>query len=54
MYGRHDWICPVALAERLHAGIPKSRLVVFEESGHMPWLEEPETFAAELIQFLEG
>ena len=54
MYGRHDWICPIALAERLHAGIPRSRLVVFEESGHIPWLEEPERFAAELIQFLEG
>jgi proline-specific peptidase len=54
MYGRHDWICPIALAERLHAGIPKSRLVVFEESGHMPWLEEPEAFAAELTQFLEA
>ncbi|HEY4049117.1 MAG TPA: alpha/beta hydrolase [Acidobacteriaceae bacterium] len=54
MSGRHDWICPIALAERLHAGIPKSRLVVFEESGHMPWLEEPKAFAAELTQFLEA
>jgi pimeloyl-ACP methyl ester carboxylesterase len=51
--GRHDWICPVAVAERLHEGIPNSRLVVFEESGHMPWLEEPATCAAELVQFLE-
>jgi len=52
--GRHDWICPVAVAERLHQDIPNSRLVVFEESGHMPWLEEPATFAAEVIQFLEA
>ncbi len=51
--GRHDWICPVAVAERLHQGIANSRLVVFEESGHMPWLEEPAAFSAELIQFLE-
>jgi proline iminopeptidase len=51
--GRHDWICPVAVAERLHQGIPNSRLVVFEESGHMPWLEEPAAFSAEVIQFLE-
>ncbi|MBN3848863.1 MULTISPECIES: alpha/beta hydrolase [Burkholderiaceae] len=53
MVGRHDWICPVPVAERLHAGIGNARLVMFEESGHMPWIEEPEKFAAELIQFLE-
>jgi proline iminopeptidase len=52
--GRHDWICPLAVAERLHAGIPNSRLLVFEESGHMPWLEEPARFAAEVTQFLEA
>ncbi|TCK32508.1 pimeloyl-ACP methyl ester carboxylesterase [Paraburkholderia sp. BL8N3] len=53
MVGRHDWICPVPVAERLHAGIDNSRLVMFEESGHMPWIEEPEKFEAELIRFLE-
>ena len=53
MEGRHDWICPVPIAERLHAGIGNARMVMFEESGHMPWIEEPEKFAAELIQFLE-
>jgi pimeloyl-ACP methyl ester carboxylesterase len=52
--GRHDWICPLAVAERLHAGIPKNRLVVFEESGHMPWLEEPEKFNTELVKFLHA
>jgi pimeloyl-ACP methyl ester carboxylesterase len=54
MSGRHDWICPVPVAERLHAGICNSRLVMFEESGHFPWVEEPEKFAAELTRFLEG
>jgi proline iminopeptidase len=52
--GRHDWICPLTVAERLHEGISKSRLLVFEESGHMPWLEEPARFAAEVTQFLEA
>jgi hypothetical protein len=28
--------------------------VMFEESGHMPWIEEPHKFAVELIQFLEN
>jgi pimeloyl-ACP methyl ester carboxylesterase len=53
MVGRHDWICPTTVAKRLHAGIGNARLVMFEESGHMPWIEEPEKFAAELIRFLE-
>jgi proline iminopeptidase len=52
MVGRHDYICPVALSERLHEGIPESRLVIFEESGHLPWLEEPNAFFAELERFL--
>jgi pimeloyl-ACP methyl ester carboxylesterase len=52
MVGRHDYICPVALSERLHKGIPESRLVIFEESGHLPWLEEPNAFFSELERFL--
>jgi len=52
MVGRHDYICPVALSERLHEGIPESSLVIFEESGHLPWLEEPKAFFAELKRFL--
>jgi proline iminopeptidase len=52
MAGRHDYICPVALSQRLREGIPESRLVIFEESGHLPWLEEPNAFFAELERFL--
>jgi proline iminopeptidase len=52
MVGRHDYICPVALSERLHEGIPESSLVIFEESGHLPWLEESNAFFAELERFL--
>jgi proline iminopeptidase len=53
MVGRHDWLCPVSVAERLHAGIGDARLVIFEESGHFPWIEEPEKFKRELLRFLE-
>jgi proline iminopeptidase len=52
MVGRHDYICPVALSDRLHEGIPESSLVIFEESGHLPWLEESNAFFAELERFL--
>ncbi len=52
MVGREDFICPVTLSERLHEGIPQSQLVIFEKSGHLPWMEEPITFFAELERFL--
>jgi pimeloyl-ACP methyl ester carboxylesterase len=50
--GREDYICPVALSERLHEGIADSRLVIFEQSGHLPWIEEPDAFFPELEGFL--
>jgi pimeloyl-ACP methyl ester carboxylesterase len=52
--GRHDYICPLALSERLHKGIPQSQLAIFEESGHLPWLEEREKFFAILNDFLSS
>jgi proline iminopeptidase len=52
LVGRHDFICPVALSDHLHQGIPQSQLAIFEESGHFPWLEEPEKFFATLNDFL--
>ncbi len=50
--GQYDWICPLAVAQRMHDGIPHSQLVVFEESGHMVWIEEPEKFHKVLLTFL--
>ena len=45
--GRSDIVCPPSQAETLHHGIPGSELHIFETSGHMPYVEEPEaTFAA--------
>jgi proline iminopeptidase len=43
--GRHDFITPPAQgAERLHKLIPNSKLVIFEDSGHFPFVEEQEKF----------
>lgn len=42
--GRDDVVTPIAQAERLRDGIPDSELVVFEHSGHLPYLEEPDRF----------
>ncbi|HZS14486.1 MAG TPA: alpha/beta hydrolase, partial [Candidatus Dormibacteraeota bacterium] len=50
--GRHDWITPVAAAEEIARLIPNAELVVFEESGHSPQLEEPERFQRTVRDFL--
>jgi proline iminopeptidase len=42
--GRHDWITSVGQAEALASGLPNARLVVFEQSGHMPFVDQPEEF----------
>ena len=42
--GRDDFVTPPSRARILHEGIPRSELVVLENSGHMPWLEEPDAF----------
>jgi proline iminopeptidase len=43
--GQHDWITPPTQgAERLHAGIPHSQMILFDDSGHFPFIEEPDKF----------
>lgn len=53
------WICvgendsvPLGQARRLHELVPKSELSIFEQCGHIPWLEHPARFYRELKQFL--
>lgn len=50
--GRHDFICSPRWAEALHDGIPDSRLVILEKSGHFLYLEEAETFAKAVENFV--
>lgn len=50
--GRYDE-CTPALAEEAHRGIRGSEWVLFEESSHMPFVEEPERFRTLLSEFLQ-
>jgi len=50
--GRHDWITPVSCSETIAELIPGSRLVVFENSGHSPQIEEAELFQRVVRAFL--
>jgi L-proline amide hydrolase len=49
--GRHDEVTPACVAE-LADGLPGSRWVLFEQSSHMPHLEEPELFHDTVGAFL--
>lgn len=51
LHGRHDPI-PLEWAEELAATLPNARLVVLEESGHVPYVEEPERMFTEIRGFL--
>ena len=52
IHGDYDTI-PVQSAQILHQGIKDSRLVVFENCGHFPFVEAPGLFVKEIGEFLE-
>lgn len=49
--GRHDPETPVPAASELNQGIPDSRLIIFPESGHFPFIEEKKEFSHALDEF---
>jgi proline iminopeptidase len=50
--GRDDWITPVSSSEVIASLIPAARLVVFEQSGHSPQIEEAERWRQVVRDFL--
>ncbi|RUL93356.1 alpha/beta fold hydrolase [Verrucosispora sp. FIM060022] len=50
--GRHDWRTPVEASQVIADLVPHGELVVFENSGHSPQLEEPELFQQVVRDFL--
>lgn len=50
--GRHDWVTPLEASEELFSLLPNSELVVFEESGHAPHIEENQRYLEALREFL--
>jgi pimeloyl-ACP methyl ester carboxylesterase len=53
VWGQRDRIIPVGHAHDAHRAMPHSRLVVFEESGHLPHHDEPQRFVETLRDFLD-
>ncbi|HEX2274305.1 MAG TPA: alpha/beta hydrolase [Acidimicrobiales bacterium] len=53
LVGRHDVLCPPPQSERIGRRLGAAELVVLEGSGHLPWLEESELFAAAVEGWLD-
>ncbi len=53
LVGRHERVCSVPAAEAMAAGIPQSELVVFENSGHMTFVEENKLYLEVVRGFLD-
>lgn len=54
VWGDHDAIIPVAHAYAAHELIPTSRLEIIEGVGHFPHVEQPETVANLLVDFIQS
>jgi proline iminopeptidase len=52
--GRHDRTCAVAASQDMARRLPNAELVVFEDSAHMTFAEEPERYLQAVQQFLDG
>lgn len=50
--GRYDSNVAPSTAWKIHKAIPGSRWEVFEQSGHLPYFEEPEKFVRVVEDFL--
>jgi len=53
MTGRYDINVAAAVAYRIHKAIPGSQFAVFDQSGHLPFYEEPAKFLQTVESFLK-
>ena len=51
--GRHDYVAPHVLWDGIAPTLPDATLQIFEESGHQPFFEEPDRFAAAVTDWMQ-
>ncbi len=52
LHGRADLLLPVVDAEELKERLPQARLKIYEGLGHLFFMEDPDTFNKDVIQFI--
>ena len=50
--GRHDRVCPVRASQDMAHRLPDAQCVVFENSAHMTFAEEQDSYLAAVRGFL--
>jgi len=53
MVGRYDRVCSVKAAEAITNGVKNAELIIFENSGHMTFVEENERYISVVRNFLD-
>jgi pimeloyl-ACP methyl ester carboxylesterase len=54
LWGGRDRLTPPDSGRRFAGDIPGSRLVVWDELGHLPHQEDPQRTVVPLLRFLDG
>jgi 3-oxoadipate enol-lactonase len=54
LVGRYDTVTPPDIIEECHRGVPGSRFIVIEDSGHSTYFEQPQAFNDSVLAFLES
>lgn len=53
LMGKEDRLCPLDRHQLMHSLMPQSKLVIIENAGHLPTLEQPQPTTAAIIWWLE-
>ena len=53
LHGRQDGVLPTKHSEQAHALAPGSELLILDDCGHTPQLEQPEAFNAQLTALVQ-
>lgn len=54
VWGQQDQIVDVKYADRFDTDIPDSRLIIYDQCGHVPMLERPIEVYKDVMDFIEG
>jgi proline iminopeptidase len=51
-HGRYDYTVPYVMWDNIAATLPNTTMQIFEQSGHQPFFEEPDRFAATVTDWM--
>jgi len=52
LQGRYDWVTPMNGAQEMAQKLPNAQIHIFEQSGHMVFMEQPEELVTVLKQWI--